>query len=109
MVERLPLLRELFISRNPIRNIPDFSKCAKLTTLVMNENTFADLECLGGSAVEQMGIRRLKSRLTSLCELGLFDYHRENLDFLSSMQKVATLHLQSSYELDLSPLEKKHK
>lgn len=137
VVEKLPLLREFFISRNPIRYLPDFSKCAKLTTLVMNENTFADLECLGGSAVEQMEIRRLYlangdytflekmsrlrmlyvwnpdadlmeevSRLTSLCELGLFDYHRENLDFLSSMQKVATLHLQSPYELDLSSLEK---
>lgn len=42
--------------------------------------------------------------LTELREFGLYDYHRDNLDFLASMKKVGTLNIQSMYELDLSPL-----
>lgn len=59
VVEKLPQLKELFISSNPIRYLPDFSKCPKLKVLVMNENTFADLDCLKGSTVEQMAIRKV--------------------------------------------------
>ena len=59
VVEKLPQLKELFISRNPIRYLPDFSKCPKLKVLVMNENTFADLDCLKGSAIEHMTIRKM--------------------------------------------------
>lgn len=59
VVEKLPQLKELFISNNPIRYLPDFSKCSKLKVLVMNENTFANLDCLKGSAVEQVAIRRM--------------------------------------------------
>lgn len=137
VLEKLPLLSELFISRNPIRYLPDFSKCTKLTALVMSENTFADLEGLRDSTVEQMTIRSLDvvngdytfleempglrmlyvwnphaelieemAHLTDLQELGLFDYRQKRMDFLSSMQKLAVMHIQSSYELDLSALEK---
>lgn len=59
VVEKLPQLKELFISDNPIRYLPDFSRCPKLTTLVMSENTVANLDCLRGSYLEQMGIRKL--------------------------------------------------
>lgn len=59
VVEKLPYLKELFISNNPIRYLPDFTQCPRLTMLIMSENTVANLDCLRGSSVERMGLRRL--------------------------------------------------
>lgn len=59
VIEQLPNLTELCITKNPIRYLPDFSKCPGLTKLIMNENTFTDLECLKNSSVEQMPVRKL--------------------------------------------------
>lgn len=59
VLESLPNLKELFISKNPIRYLPDFSKCPKLKSLEMNENTFANLDCLKGASVEWMAIRKV--------------------------------------------------
>lgn len=59
VIEQLPNLRELCITKNPVRYLPDFTKCEGLAKLIMNENTFTDLECLKASSVEQMSIRKL--------------------------------------------------
>lgn len=136
VLEKLPQLRELFISKNPIRYLPDFSKCRRLMALVMNENSVANLDCLRNSFIEQMGIHKLNVanndytfleelpmldtlfvwnpktelleemiRLGGVRQVGLFDYHGENLDFLPEMQKIEELHIRIQNALDLSPLE----
>lgn len=59
VLEKLPLLSELSITRNPIRVLPDFSKCPKLTSLMMSENIYANLDCLRDSSVERFAIRNV--------------------------------------------------
>ncbi len=137
VVEKLPRLSELCITKNPVRYLPDFTKCERLTTLIMNEMTVASLDCLKGAAVERMALRRLNvangdytfleelpslhrldiwnpseetvqgiARLSGLEEIQLFDYHRADIDFVSSLENLRTIYIQSSYDLDLSPLER---
>lgn len=59
VLEKLPQLEELGITKNPIRYLPDFSKCRKLKSLIMNKNTVTDLNSLRNSSVEQMTIQKL--------------------------------------------------
>lgn len=137
VIEELPRLSELCITKNPVRYLPDFTKCTRLTTLIMNEITVADLDCLRGAAVEQMTLRKLNiasgdytfledlprlnrlivwnpgeetsegiARLTELRDFEVFDYHRTDIEFVSSLENLRIIHIQSSYDVDLSPLER---
>lgn len=56
VVETLEQLRVLCISDNPVSVLPDTSKCRQLETVVLDENTYEDLEFLENSTVGNLYI-----------------------------------------------------
>ncbi len=114
VVEKLPQLKELFISNNPIRYLPDFSQCSRLTALVMNENTVANLDCLRGSSVEQIGIRRLNvvngdytflGEMPNLMQLLVWDPDIELEEEISHLTDLRALEVFNYYKTSLEFLE----